>query len=135
MKRLLAILIATALLGLVPAAQAEAKTFKNCTDLRKTYKYGVSLNKAAVNRGPGPIFTPRVNAAVYRLNKKMDLDRDNIICEVVRPKPRPVATPAPVPTPIPTPTPIPPTTARSRPAGTAATASAPPSARSATTCK
>jgi hypothetical protein len=105
MKRLLAILIATALLGLVPAAQAEAKTFKNCNDLRKTYKYGVSLKKAAVNKGPGPIFTPRVNAAVYRLNKKMDLDRDNIICEVLRPKPKPAPTMYPEPTSTPTPSP------------------------------
>jgi hypothetical protein len=104
MKRFIAILLATALLGLVPAAQAEAKTFKNCTDLRKTYKYGVSLNKSAVNPGAGPIFTPRVNAAVYRLNKKLDTDRDNIACEVVRPRPIPIETVAPEPTVSPTPT-------------------------------
>lgn len=104
MRRLIAVVLAALLLGLVPAAQAEAKTFKNCTDLRKTYKYGVSLNKSAVNRGAGPIFTPRVNAAVYRLNKKLDTDRDNIVCEVVRPRPRPVETVAPEPTVSPTPT-------------------------------
>ena len=103
MKRLLAILLSALLLGLVPTAQAEAKTFKNCTDLRKVYKYGISLSKTAVNRGAGPIFTPRINAAVYRLNKKMDLDRDNIICEVLRPKPSATAAPAPTPTPSPTP--------------------------------
>jgi hypothetical protein len=111
MKRLIAILLASLLLGLVPAAQAEARTFKNCVELRKTFKYGVSLNKSAVNKGAGPIFTPRVNAAVYRLNKKMDTDRDNIVCEVVRPKPKPVVVepivPEPFPTPTPTPTPTP----------------------------
>jgi len=110
MKRLLAILLATALLGLVPAAQAEAKTFKSCTELRKTYKYGVSLSKASVSQGAGPIFTPAVNAAVFRLNKKLDTDRDNIACEVVRPKPTPTpdssstAGPTAAPTPSPSPT-------------------------------
>ncbi len=107
MKRLIAILLASLLLGLVPAAQAEARTFKNCVELRKTFKHGVSLNKSAVNRGAGPIFTPRVNAAVYRLNKKMDTDRDNIVCEVVRPKPKPVVVEPIVPEPSPTPTPTP----------------------------
>jgi hypothetical protein len=89
MKRVIAILLATLLLGLVPAAQAEAKTFKNCTDLQKNYKYGVSLSGTMLNKGAGPIFTPKSNATVYRLNKRLDTDRDNIVCEVVRPKPAP----------------------------------------------
>ncbi len=107
MKRLIAIVLAGLLLGLVPAAQAEAKTFKTCVELRKTFKHGVSLNKSAVNRGAGPIFTPRVNAAVFRLNKKLDTDRDNIVCEVVRPKPKPVVVPTPTSTPETTATPTP----------------------------
>lgn len=109
MKRLVSILLASLLLGLVPAAQAEAITFKNCTELRKTYKHGVSLNKNAINKGAGPIYSPRVNPTVYRLNTRLDLDRDNIICEVVKPKPKPavIPTPTPTPTPIPTPTPTP----------------------------
>jgi hypothetical protein len=97
------------MLSFVPAAQAEAKTFKSCTDLRKTYKYGVSNSKTAVNRGAGPVFTPRVSVTVYRLNSKLDTDRDGIACEVVRPKPKPT-TPAPQPTdssPLPTRTPSP----------------------------
>lgn len=36
MKRFLAILLVKLFLGLVPAAKAEAKVFKNCLDLRKT---------------------------------------------------------------------------------------------------
>ncbi len=107
MRRLIAVVVTAMLLGLVPAAQAEAKTFKNCTDLRKTYKYGVSLNKSAVNRGAGPIFVPRVNAAVYRLNKKLDTDRDNIVCEVVRPRPKPADPVVPEPSATPTATPTP----------------------------
>ena len=103
MKRLLVILLATALLGLVPAAQAEAKTFKNCNDLRKVYKYGISLSMTAANRGAGPIFAPKVSAAVFKLNTKLDLDADKIVCEVTRPKPSPTATAAPTPTPTPTP--------------------------------
>lgn len=111
MKRFLAILLVTLFLGLVPAAQAEAKVFKNCSDLKKTYKHGISLSKSAANRGVGPIFTPRVNPAIFRMNSRLDLDRDNIVCEVQRPKPMPAAVaPAPspsataAPTPIPTPT-------------------------------
>jgi hypothetical protein len=92
MKRVIAILLASLLLGLVPAAQAEAKTFKNCTDLRKSYKYGVSLSGTMLNKGAGPILTPKSNATVYRLNKRLDTDRDNIVCEVVRPKPAPKPT-------------------------------------------
>jgi hypothetical protein len=105
MKRLLAILVATLLMGLVPAAQAEAKTFETCNDLRKVYKYGISLSSKVVNRGAGPIFTPRVSAAVFKLNTGLDLDGDKIVCEVLRPKPSATASPKPAPTPTPTSTP------------------------------
>lgn len=96
MKRVIATLLAAMLLGLVPAAQAEAKTFKNCSDLRKNYKYGVSLSRTILNKSAGPIFTPKSNATVFRLNKRLDTDRDNIVCEVVRPKPAPLPTSAPI---------------------------------------
>lgn len=112
MKRFLATLLVTLFLGLVPAAQAEAKVFKNCSDLRKTYKHGISPDKSAVNRGVGPIFTPRVSAVIFRMNSRLDIDRDNIVCEVVRPKPTPA--PAPVPTATPTQTPTTPAIALPR---------------------
>lgn len=94
MKRSISIVLTALLLGLVPAAEAEAKTFKTCTELRKTYKHGVSLSRASVNKGIGPIFSPRVSASIFRLNARLDIDRDGIACEVVRKiAPRP---PAPV---------------------------------------
>lgn len=95
MKRLLAVVLTAVLLGLVPAAQAEARTFKSCVELRKTFKHGVSLSRSANNRGDGPIFTPRINATVFRLNKKLDTDRDNVVCEVLMRKPKPAITPSP----------------------------------------
>lgn len=98
MKRTISILVTALLLGLVPAAEAEAKTFKSCADLRVIYKYGISLSKKAVNKGAGPIFIPRVSAAVYKLNKRLDLDKDGVACEVTKketPNPEaPVALPA-----------------------------------------
>lgn len=94
MKRVLAIVVTSLMLGLVPNAQAEASSFKNCADLRKTFKYGVSLTRDPVNRGAGPIFTARVSAPVFKLNKRLDTDKDNIICEVVKPAPKPAPTPA-----------------------------------------
>ena len=124
MKRMIAILLCALMLSFVPAAQAEAKTYKSCTDLRKAYKYGVSNSKNAVNRGAGPIFSPRVSVAIYRLNVRLDTDRDGIACEVVRPKPKPnVQSPQPVePTPLPTqtPTPTPTPTPAPSPSATAA---------------
>lgn len=87
MRRLLAIVLAALLLGAPPVAQAEAKTYKTCADLRKAYKHGVSVSKLSVNKGLGPIYTPAVNSAVFLLNKKLDTDRDGIVCEVAKPKP------------------------------------------------
>jgi hypothetical protein len=81
--------------GSVSALPAQAKTFKNCADLQKVYKYGISLSVKTVNRGAGPIFTPRVSASLFKLNTRLDLDKDKIVCEVVRPKPASTAAPSP----------------------------------------
>jgi M6 family metalloprotease-like protein len=99
MKKLIAALLAAVLLGLVPAAQADAKAFKNCTDLRKVYKYGISLSTTVANRGAGPIFTPRASAPVYKLNTRLDFDADKIVCEVLKPKVQKPTTPASTPRP------------------------------------
>jgi M6 family metalloprotease-like protein len=79
-------IIVSLILGIIPATQAYGASFKNCAELRKTFKYGVALASGSVNKGTGPIFNPRVNAAVFKSNRKLDTDRDNILCEVVRPK-------------------------------------------------
>lgn len=64
---------------------AEAKVFKNCVELRKVHKYGVASSLKWVNKGSGPMFKPSVSAKSYSDNKKKDLDRDGIACEVSRP--------------------------------------------------
>jgi hypothetical protein len=89
MRRFIALVLVTAFLGFGPADQAEAKTFKNCTELRKQYANGVSLRASAVNRGSGPILRPRTLPAIYNLNKRLDVDKDGIACEVLRAKPSP----------------------------------------------
>ena len=86
MRRLLATLLAAMLIGFVPVAQAEAKSYKTCAELRNVYKHGVSLSKQSFNKGKGPVFAPTVNPTAFKANQKLDLDRDGIACEVVRPK-------------------------------------------------
>lgn len=71
-------------LATMPVTPATAvKTFKNCAELRVTFKSGVALSSAAKNRGPGPIAKPRVSAATYKQNRKLDVDKDGIACEVL----------------------------------------------------
>lgn len=89
MRRIATVLTAAALLGLFPFSQAEAAGFKNCTDLRKIYPNGVAQSSTSLNKGAGPIQRPRVNPSIYRLNKKLDIDRDGIACELVNRSPKP----------------------------------------------
>ena len=102
MKRSVSVLLLVSLFSFLGTTGAEAKTYKNCTELRKTYKYGISQSSKAVNKGAGPIYTPRVSAAIYKANIKLDLDKDKIICEVVGPKPKPTPTPTPTDSALPT---------------------------------
>jgi hypothetical protein len=74
-------------------AQAAPKAYKTCAELNKTYKYGVSAKAKPRNVGAQAIFTPAVSLAVFNMNKKLDTDRDSIVCEVVRK----VAAPSPTP--------------------------------------
>lgn len=85
MRRGLAVfLVVLIAFGFVPTESAEARTFRNCVELRKSFPNGVAASKFAVNKGPGPIQTPRVSSRIYKQNVRLDLDRDKIICEVVR---------------------------------------------------
>jgi hypothetical protein len=59
---------------------AEAKTFKNCTELNKVYKGGVAL-PGATNSGGATRYQPKFNKALYLANKKSDRDNDGIACE------------------------------------------------------
>jgi hypothetical protein len=66
------------------SAQAAVKTFKNCTELNKSFKYGVATSSKSVNRGAGPISKPTVSTATFKKNQKLDKDKDGIICEVLK---------------------------------------------------
>lgn len=67
------------------SAQAAPKTYKNCAALNKDFKYGVAKNLKPVNKGAKEIFTPKTNAAVFNRNARLDLDKDQIVCEVIKP--------------------------------------------------
>lgn len=66
------------------SAEAAPKSYKNCAALNKDFKYGVSAKAKPKNLGTQTIFTPAVNLSVFNKNKKLDTDRDLIVCEVTR---------------------------------------------------
>lgn len=101
MGRLLAVvsLIFFAVSSSNPAAAV--KTYKNCQELRLDFAKGVSAVSKFKNLGSGPIETPRISKNVYDRNKRLDLDRDGIICEVLRKNAQPPLTARPAPSPSP----------------------------------
>lgn len=60
---------------------AAAKTFKNCSDLNKTYNGGVSKAANIKNKGGKTKYTPFVSKEIYNANIKSDRDKDGIACE------------------------------------------------------
>ncbi|ROS31481.1 excalibur calcium-binding domain-containing protein [Cellulomonas sp. PhB150] len=94
MRRTLAALTLVVGLVVAPAAAAEAqvhtaKSFTNCTALNKTYAGGVAKSSKVHNTktvGGKKVaakskYKPKVSAALYAANKKMDRDKDGIACE------------------------------------------------------
>ena len=86
MKKLSGILLsATLLLGVSTvsptSAVAAAKTFKNCTELNKTYKGGVAKAANIKNKGGKTKYAPFVSKEIYDANVKSDRDKDGIACE------------------------------------------------------
>ncbi|MBG0917024.1 excalibur calcium-binding domain-containing protein [Exiguobacterium profundum] len=63
------------------SVDAAVKTFKNCTELNKTYKGGVAKSKTTKNKGGKTHYTPYVSKALYDANKARDRDKDGIACE------------------------------------------------------
>ena len=57
-------------------ADAPAKKFKNCTELRKVYPYGVAKDTKSATGTQA-----KVNAKDYADNKGSDRDADGIACE------------------------------------------------------
>ncbi|ASA20828.1 excalibur calcium-binding domain-containing protein [Paenibacillus donghaensis] len=62
-------------------AKTKAKTYKNCTELRKDYKGGVALSSSTTNEGGKTKHKPHVSKELYNANKKSDRDKDGIACE------------------------------------------------------
>jgi hypothetical protein len=81
------VLLALVLGGLASSngATASPRTYKNCVELNRAFKFGVALKTNSKNLGAQAIFSPVVNASVYNRNKRLDADRDGIACEVIRP--------------------------------------------------
>lgn len=62
-------------------ASVVVKTYKNCTELNKVYKGGVSRAANVVNKGGKTKYKPFAHKALYDKNKKSDRDKDGIACE------------------------------------------------------
>jgi uncharacterized repeat protein (TIGR02059 family) len=62
-------------------APTKAVVFKTCVLLNKKYPGGVATSYSARNKGAGMNYIPRVDAAAYKANIKLDKDKDGIACE------------------------------------------------------
>lgn len=67
-------------LFLIPASDAAATRFKNCTELNKVYPGGVA-KPGAINVGGATRNQPTYDSALYKANRKSDRDKDGIACE------------------------------------------------------
>lgn len=83
MKRITGFVIAFFLL--MPGLPADGKSFKNCAELQKVYRYGVASTSASSKSQANAFFTPKVFRTVYQSNQRLDLDKDGVVCEVKRP--------------------------------------------------
>lgn len=70
---------ATLSLGALPSM---ATAFGTCADLLQEYPSGVASSKSFKNKGLGPIRAPRVSTSDYAANKRLDVDKDGIACEL-----------------------------------------------------
>lgn len=96
--RVLAVIAAAAMaIGVsAPAASAAPKPakYKNCAALNKAYPAGVAQSKAAAQVAVAAgNAEPAVSVKVYGLNKRLDRDKDLVVCEAA--VSAPAATPAP----------------------------------------
>ena len=63
-------------------SNAHARTFKNCTEVRKVYPMGVAKSLAAAKKQNNyPRNNPLVSATIYKTIQKMDRDKDGTACE------------------------------------------------------
>jgi hypothetical protein len=65
-------------------APAEAKSFSSCSSLLKTYSTGIAASKNYKNKNGTLASKPKISASIYKSNRKLDLDKDGIICERIK---------------------------------------------------
>ena len=61
-------------------ADATARQYANCTELRKDYRGGVA-RPGAVNQGGKATHQPFYDHALYEANSTSDRDKDGVSCE------------------------------------------------------
>jgi len=83
MKKMLAVAVLFSLIFSGSPALAAPAKFANCSALLKKYPNGVAMSAKSTNKGNGPIAKPKVDAGLYNANKKLDTDKDGILCEKV----------------------------------------------------
>ena len=73
----------TAAVTMPADAVVKPTKYKNCAALNKAYKHGVGKPGARdkVTTGKKPVTTFTRSLKVYRLNVRLDRDRDGIACE------------------------------------------------------
>ena len=70
------------LLALLAPSVTYAQSFKNCTEVRKVYPWGVARSKAlAMKQKNYPTNNPHISASIYGSIQKMDRDKDGVACE------------------------------------------------------
>ena len=100
-KSVIAISLASSLLfGISMPSYGASKTYSSCSTFNKVYSSGVALSKNSKNVGGTLAKAPKISSAIYNANKKLDADKDGIVCEVLS---KVVATPKPLPTIVPEP--------------------------------
>jgi hypothetical protein len=65
----------------LPEADAGAKVFKNCTEVHKYYKGGITKYSYVKNKGGKTYYKPYANKSLYLANSRLDRDKDLIACE------------------------------------------------------
>jgi hypothetical protein len=97
---LLGFLLAGLLISPNSLSSAVPKTYSSCSALNKVYSGGIAQKAGYKNVGGVLAVMPKVSGPLYLSNKKLDKDKDGIVCEVLR---KVVALPTTAPTPEPQP--------------------------------
>jgi M6 family metalloprotease-like protein len=87
-RRITCIAMAAALgFGLTVApTQASTTKFTSCDQMHKVYQYGISVSSKAQARAVREgLYKPPVKAKAYEQNRRLDRDRDGVICAVKKP--------------------------------------------------